>query len=77
VLVVIMAQVGPETVAAFGIGDATGWGAYSCDPGRKCAPTKMVAGNKWGKRMLERQSKACGAASTIWLPEGQKACEQK
>jgi len=75
VLAILMADIGPVTVLALGIGDAAGWGAYSCDPGRKCPPQKLDATKKWGKRLIERQQKACAQANTIWFPEGQKACE--
>jgi hypothetical protein len=75
VLAVLMAPVGPSTVIAIGTGEAAGWGAYSCDPKRpKCPPTKMVASSKWGKRLLDRQARACKEAGTIWLPEGQRSC---
>src|SRR3954467_15647991 len=47
VIAVLMAPMGPTSVMAFGIGDAEGWGAYSCDPDRKCPPTKMSATTKW------------------------------
>lgn len=75
VLAILMADIGPVTVVAMGTGDAAGWGAYSCDPGRKCAPQKLDATKKWGKRLIERREKACAQANTIWFPEGQKACE--
>ena len=75
VLAILMADIGPVTVVALGIGDAAGWGAYSCDPGRKCPPQKLDATKKWGKRLIERKEKACAQANTIWFPEGQKACE--
>ena len=75
VLAILMADIGPVTVVALGIGDAAGWGAYSCDPGRKCPPQKLDATKKWGKRLIERREKACAQANTIWFPEGQKACE--
>jgi len=74
-LAILMADIGPVTVVAIGTGDAAGWGAYSCDPGRKCPPTKLDATKKWGKRLIERRDKACAQANTIWFPEGQKACE--
>jgi hypothetical protein len=35
---------------------------------------KLAAPSKWGKRMAERQVKACGDAATLWFPEGQKSC---
>jgi hypothetical protein len=75
VLAVLMAPIGPVTVLALGKGDAAGWGAYSCDPGRKCLPTKIVAGTKWGKRMVERQAKACTEATTIWFPADARLCD--
>lgn len=74
VLAVLMAPMGPITVAAFGTDDAQGWAAYSCDPGRKCLPTAMNPATKWGKRVLERQSKACGSSDTLWFPADQRAC---
>jgi hypothetical protein len=73
-LAVLMASIGPMTVVALGTGEAAGWGAYSCDPGRKCLPTKLTPANKWGKRMLERQTKACTDPTTIWFPPAQKVC---
>jgi hypothetical protein len=74
-LAVLMADIGPVTVVAIGTGDAAGWGAYSCDPGRKCAPIKLDASKKWGKRLIDRQTKACAQPTTIWFPEGQRACD--
>lgn len=74
VLAILMADIGPVTVVALGIGDAAGWGAYSCDPGRKCPPQKLDASKKWGKRLIERREKACAQPNTIWFPEGQKDC---
>jgi hypothetical protein len=74
VLAILMGSIGPVTVIAVGTGDAAGWGAYSCDPGRACKPMKIGAPNKWGKRLAERQAKACGDSGTIWLPAGQRAC---
>jgi hypothetical protein len=75
-LAVLMASIGPVTVVAVGTADTTrGWGAYSCDPGRKCPPTKMEPDKKWGKRLIDWQAKACAAPETIWLPAGQRACE--
>jgi hypothetical protein len=75
VLAILMADIGPVTVLAIGTGDAAGWGAYSCDPGRKCPPTKLDASKKWGKRLIDRRAKACAQANTIWFPSGQRACE--
>jgi len=74
VLAILMASIGPFTVIALGIGDAAGWGAYSCDPGRKCPPLKISPGSKWGKRMVERQARACAEGATVWFPAGQRAC---
>jgi hypothetical protein len=74
VVAVLMAPMGPVTVVAFGIGDADGWAAYSCDPGRKCPPAKLDPANKWGKRVVERQKKACAEEGTLWLPAEQRAC---
>jgi hypothetical protein len=74
VLAIPMASIGPVTVIAFGIGDSSGWAAYSCDPERKCNPVKIAAPSKWGKRMAERQAKACSDTNTLWFPEGQKSC---
>ena len=75
VLAILMADIGPVTVVAIGTGDAAGWGAYSCDPGRKCPPTKLDASKKWGKRLIDRRAKACAQANTIWFPADQRACE--
>jgi len=74
VLAIPMASLGPITVIALGIGDADGWGAHSCDPQRKCAPVKVGAPSKWGKRVGERKAKACSEATTLWFPVDQKAC---
>jgi hypothetical protein len=74
VLAVLMAPIGPVTVVAFGIGDVAGWGAYSCDPGRKCLPTKIDPGTKWGKRLVDRQIKACRQPTTVWFPADARAC---
>ena len=41
VIGVLMAPVGPMTVIAIGTGPASGWGAYSCDPGKKCQPLEL------------------------------------
>jgi len=71
---VLMAPMGPITVVAFGIDEAQGWAAYSCDPGRKCPPTWMDPSKKWGKRVIERQKKACASEATIWLPAKARAC---
>jgi len=74
VLAVLMAEVGPATVIAVGKDSAAGWGAYSCDPGRACKPAKITAANKWGKRLAERQQKACAADATVWLPAEGRVC---
>jgi len=73
-LAITMTSFGPSTVVALGTGDAAGFGAYSCDPGRKCLPTKMQATTKWGKRLLERQQKACAETETVWLPAATRLC---
>jgi hypothetical protein len=75
VLAILMADIGPVTVVAIGTGEAAGWGAYSCDPGRKCPPTKLDASKKWGKRLIERQAKACAQPTTIWFPADQRPCD--
>jgi hypothetical protein len=77
VLAVLMAQMGPMTVVAIGIDDAQGWAAYSCDPGRKCPPTAMNPTTKWGKRVIDRQTKACTTDTTLWFPPDQRACPAK
>lgn len=74
VLAVLMAPMGPITTVAFGIEEAQGWAAHSCDPGRKCPPIVMDPTKKWGKRVVERQKKACAGESTIWLPPKSRAC---
>jgi hypothetical protein len=75
VLGILMAPMGPVTVFALGIDEAAGWGAYSCDPGRKkCLPTRVDPGTKWGKRLVDRQTKACADEATLWFPEGKRAC---
>ncbi|HZL19959.1 MAG TPA: hypothetical protein VFG23_19645 [Polyangia bacterium] len=74
VLAVPMASVGPATVIALSIADGAGWAAYSCDPDRKCLPVKLSAPSKWGKRMAERQAKACADTTTLWFPADQRAC---
>ena len=65
---------GPVTVLAVGIGDSAGWGAYSCDPDRKCRPVKIGAPTKWGKRVAERVTQACEASTTLWFPPDKRAC---
>jgi hypothetical protein len=74
VLAILMADIGPVTVLALGTGDAAGWGAYSCDPGRKCPPTKLDPGKKWGKRLIDRRAKACAETNTVWFPPEKRAC---
>ena len=75
VLAIPMVALGPVTVIALGIGDNADWGAYSCDPQRKCNPVKLSVPSKWGKRVAERRVKACGEATTLWFPADQKACD--
>jgi hypothetical protein len=74
VLAILMADIGPVTVVALGTGDAAGWGAYSCDPGRKCPPAKLEPGKKWGKRLIDSRAKACAERNTIWFPPDKRAC---
>jgi hypothetical protein len=74
VLAILMGGIGPVTVIAVGTGDQAGWGAYSCDPTRACKAMKIGAANKWGKRLQERNAKACAEPATMWFPAGQKAC---
>lgn len=69
-----MAPIGPVTVFAIGIGEATGWGAYSCDPKRRCAPTKLSAGSKQAKRLNDRYAKACAKSDTVWFPNRDQIC---
>lgn len=75
VLAIPMAEVGPMTVLAIGIGGSQGWGAYSCDPDRKCLPVKVGAPNKWGKRVAERIAHACAQSTTLWFPADKRACD--
>lgn len=72
---VLMADIGPSTVFAIGYGDAEGWGAYSCDPSRKCPPTKLSGASKQAKRLAERYRRACGDARTLWFPNRDGICE--
>jgi len=74
VLGIPMAGIGPVTVFAIGIGEAAGWGAYSCDPKRRCAPTKLSADSKQAKRLRERYNKACASSDTIWFPNRDSVC---
>lgn len=74
VLGIPMADIGPVTVFAVGIGDSEGWGAYSCDPTRKCAPTKLTATSKQAKRLVERYRRACSDPKTVWFPSRDGVC---
>jgi hypothetical protein len=74
VLAVPMAEIGPITVLAIGIDGSEGWGAYSCDPDRKCLPVKIGSPNKWGKRIAERIGRACAEPGTLWFPVDKRAC---
>jgi hypothetical protein len=74
VLGIPMVDIGPVTVFAIGIADADGWGAYSCDPSRKCAPTKVNATSKQAKRLAERYRRACADAKTVWFPDRDDVC---
>lgn len=69
-----MADIGPATVFAVGQAGAEGWGAYSCDPSRKCPPTKLSAGSKQAKRLAERYRRACQDGKTIWFPSRDAVC---
>jgi hypothetical protein len=71
---IVMGQIGPVTVFAIGKGEADGWGAYSCDPSRKCPPTKLAAPSKQAKRLAERYRRACADKTTIWLPDREGVC---
>lgn len=70
-----MAPIGPVTVFAIGLGDAHGWGAYSCDPARRCNPTKLSASSKQAKRLVARHAKACADPKTVWFPGRDEACQ--
>ena len=74
VLGIPMAPIGPVTVFAIGIGEAAGWGAYSCDPKRRCGPTKLSADSKQAKRLSQRYAKACASSETIWFPNRDSVC---
>jgi hypothetical protein len=74
VLGIPMAGIGPVTVFAVGIGDSDGWGAYSCDPTRKCSPTKLSAASKQAKRLADRYRRACLDPKTVWFPDRQRVC---
>jgi len=70
-----MAGIGPVTVFAIGLGEAEGWGAYSCDATRpKCPPTKLDGPSKQAKRLAERYRRACADNATIWLPAREGVC---
>jgi hypothetical protein len=69
-----MADIGPVTVFAVGIEDSEGFGAYSCDPSKKCPPTRLTATSKQAKRLTERYQKACASAKSIWLPARENVC---
>jgi hypothetical protein len=69
-----MADIGPVTVFAVGQNDADGWGAYSCDPSRKCPPTKLTADSKQAKRLADRYRRACQNPKTIWFPSRDGVC---
>jgi hypothetical protein len=73
-LAIPMSSIGPITVVALGMEAAAGFAAYSCDPGRKCLPTKIQPGTKWGKRLVERQQKACAEPETVWIPANARVC---
>jgi hypothetical protein len=74
VLGIPMADIGPVTVFAVGIGDADGWGAYSCDPSRRCNPTKLTSTSKQAKRLVERYHRACQDPKTVWFPKRDTVC---
>jgi hypothetical protein len=69
-----MAGIGPVTVFAIGQDSAEGWGAYSCDPSRKCGPTRLDAGSKQAKRLAERRRRACESPKTLWFPSRDAVC---
>jgi hypothetical protein len=70
-----MAGIGPVTVFAIGREEAEGWGAYSCDPSRKCNPTKLNSPSKQAKRLVERYHRACLDPKTVWFPDREGVCE--
>jgi hypothetical protein len=74
VLGISMAPIGPVTVFAVGMGEAEGWGGYSCDPKRRCRPTKIGAKSKQARRLAERYRKACTDPQTVWFPDRDKVC---
>jgi hypothetical protein len=61
-------------VFVIGQNGADGWGAYSCDPGRKCNPTKLSVGSKMAKRLAERYRRACTDPATLWFPSRDGVC---
>lgn len=71
VIAVLMAEVGPQTLIALSL-DAPDWAVLSCDPGKPCPP-RHAGSDKMGKRVVDRTTRACASASTIWLPE-KKGC---
>jgi hypothetical protein len=73
-LAILMAPVGPATAMAVGLGDQAAWAAYSCDPERKCPPTKIAASTKWGKRLQDQLQKACADKDTVWFPATAHPC---
>jgi len=74
VIGIVMGQIGPITVFAVGKDAAEGWGAYSCDPKRKCPPTKLGGPSKQAKRLADRYRRACADKTTIWLPDREGVC---
>jgi hypothetical protein len=73
---ILMADIGPVTVFAVGQDHAAGWGAYSCDPARKCPPTRLTAGSKPARRLADRYRRACQDARTLWFPSREGACPE-
>jgi len=76
VMGILMADIGPATVFTIGLGDATGWGAYSCDYTRKCNPTKLDTPSKPTKRLVDRIRRACANEKTVWLPQRGDVCDR-
>jgi hypothetical protein len=74
VLGIAMAEIGPVTAFAIGVERAEGWGTYSCDPARRCNPTKLNANSKPAKRLAERYRKACMDPRTVWFPDRDQVC---
>ncbi len=72
---ITMADIGPVTAFAVGRGQAEGWGAYSCDPKRRCRPTKLSSRSKQAKRLAERYHRACEDARTVWFPSRDGVCQ--